>query len=62
MYISDTRSETSIYDDKKERMKRMARERLRKCLVFMNEFWKIILFLLQTGVLGGMGLLAYYME
>lgn len=39
-----------------------ARERLQKCLVCMGEFWKIILLLLQAGVLGAMGIMAYYIE
>jgi len=43
-------------------MKKKAKARLRACVTFMSEFSKIILFLVQAGIVGGLGLLAYYME
>jgi len=60
--ISEIFSQITPIDDPKEIMKKIAKERLRKCLVFMQEFWKIILFLIQAGIIGGIGLLAYYIE
>lgn len=58
--MSDRSSVT--LNDPKELMKKLAKERLRRCIVFMKEFWKFILFLIQTGVVGAIGLTAYYME
>ena len=59
--VDDVSDVTSI-NDPKELMKKLAKERLRKCILFINQFGKLILFLVQTGIVGGTGLLAYYME